>query len=167
MAKGLPTFINPSALAEKGVVLQGDISLEKMTRLADSLYNTEGQAHIDWSFSLDNQERVLIQGSVQTELAMECQRCLEVLLLPVDISVALMSLHKDQTEDNLLPDFEVLNLEAIPVLLTALVEDELILALPLVAMHEQCSAIAYASHKETLVEEKPNPFQVLSVLKKS
>jgi len=166
MAKDLPAFVDPTVLAEKGVVLQGYISLKKMTRLADSLLNTEGQVYVNWSFSLDDQERVLIQGSVQTKLPMQCQRCLEIMHLALDISVALMSLHPSQTEDNLLPNFEVLNIEHLPILLSALVEDELILALPLVAMHEHCSPIPYPSLKEESVDEKYNPFQILSTLKK-
>jgi len=164
MAKDLPTFIDPAVLAEKNAVLQGYLPLKKMMRLMDSLQNTEELAYIDWSFSLDDQKRILIQGSVQARMPMECQRCLEIMHLTADISVALMTVHSYQTEDNLLPNFEILSLEHLPVLLSTLVEDELILALPLVATHEHCSPILYFP---PAIEEKYNPFQVLSKLKKT
>lgn len=165
----LPTFVDPIALAERGVVLQGSISLKPMTRLAESLSNTDGQVYIDWSFSLDDQQRLLIQGSVQTELQLECQRCLETVRLALNIPVALMTLHPNQTENHLLPNFELLSLNTVPILLSALVEDELILALPLVAMHEQCSPPQYDSQVSEIdfIEERYYPFQMLSKLKKN
>ena len=168
MANNLPAFVDPAALAEKDVILRGFIALEKMTRLANSLKNTEGQAYIDWSFSMDDQQRILIHGSVQAELPMECQRCLKIMHLAVNILVALMTLKPNQIEDNLLPNFEVLSLKHLPILLSTLVEDELILALPLVAIHEHCSQISYSSPKgKESVDKKYNPFQVLSTLKKT
>jgi len=167
MTKDLPIFVDPIALAEKSVVLQGFIPLKSMSRLAESLSHNAGQAYIDWTFSLDDQQRLLIQGTVQAELSMECQRCLETLSLALNIAVALMTLHPHQTEAELLPNFEVLNLDSVPLLLSALVEDELILALPLVAMHEKCSPPLYAMSQESdFIEERHNPFQILSKLKK-
>ena len=48
-----------------------------------------------------------------------------------------------------------------------MIEDELILSLPTVIMHEECEDEAYGSevYVSGKIEEKPNPFAVLSVLK--
>jgi uncharacterized protein len=169
MAKDLPVFIDPVALAERGIVLRGTVPIKPMTRLAESLINNDGQAYIDWSFSLDDQHRLLIQGSVQAELPLECQRCLETVQLALDIPVAVMTLHANQTEEHLLPNFELLSLNTVPTLLSALVEDELILALPLVTMHEQCSPPQYNYQVSEIdfTEERYYPFQTLSKMKKS
>jgi uncharacterized protein len=51
--------------------------------------------------------------------------------------------------------------------LRALVEDELLLELPLVPRHEVCPEPLKAAHEEIPpVEEKPNPFAVLASLKR-
>jgi len=54
--------------------------------------------------------------------------------------------------------------------LLAVLEDELLMALPLVPMHETCPQasplVAGESDKEVGLIEKPNPFAVLAQLKK-
>ena len=69
----------------------------------------------------------------------------------------------DQSEEDLLvmePQFDLL----------AVLEDELLMALPLVPMHEQCPVAPTLSAGEADIvsesAEKPNPFAVLGQLKK-
>ncbi len=52
--------------------------------------------------------------------------------------------------------------------LAGLLEQELILALPIVAYHDTCEPYPYAGKEEAeaaVAEEKPNPFAVLEQLK--
>jgi len=69
----------------------------------------------------------------------------------------------DESEEDLLvmlPQFDLLTL----------LEDELLMALPLVPMHESCPVTPVFSARDPAVEAeqaKPNPFAVLSQLKKN
>jgi uncharacterized protein len=69
----------------------------------------------------------------------------------------------DESEEDLLvmlPQFDLLTL----------LEDELLMALPLVPMHESCPVMPVFSAGDPAVEvdqAKPNPFAVLSQLKKN
>ncbi|OQW95246.1 MAG: hypothetical protein BWK79_03090 [Beggiatoa sp. IS2] len=166
MLKRLPIFIDPLRLAQQGCSLKGAIALSQMTRLRDSLCGVRGEAIIDWSFTTDEHHHLLIQGRTQAVLPMLCQRCLQLLEWPVDTTVALIILTGDQTDEEvLLTGYETLTLTSTTVSLAALVEDELILALPIVAKHGQCPSNEYLSQMTLAEELARHPFSVLHKLK--
>ncbi|RKZ90636.1 MAG: hypothetical protein DRR19_09475 [Candidatus Parabeggiatoa sp. nov. 1] len=168
MLKSLPTWIFPKRLALARDNLKGHVALAQMERLHDSLCDVQGDAHIDWSFAMDDKQRPTISGSVHAQLPMLCQRCLQPMLWPVDKRVALVILTHEPTENEELPaGYEANTLINTPNSLITLIEDELILALPIVAIHSICPSNEYQL-QETLAEDltfQNNPFYVLSKLK--
>ncbi|MEI7514876.1 MAG: DUF177 domain-containing protein [Betaproteobacteria bacterium] len=110
-----------------------------------------------------------IRLEAHTTLPMVCQRCLE----PVDVEIAVSrefrfvateaqaELEDDQSEEDVLvsaPDFDLL----------ALVEDELLMALPPSPKHQQCPhrvKLAVADKDFVVTDEVVNPFAVLGQLK--
>jgi uncharacterized protein len=171
MSKDLPIHVNLLRLAQQQSYLKGHLALATMTRLQKSLCATEGSAYIEWQFAMDGQQRPLIQGRVQAQLLMQCQRCLQPFYWPVEASVALVALHPHQTEDDLPPGYEEMTLSIVPVRLAELVEDELILALPIVALHDHCPDHEYLlpngeiANSEAVID---NPFKILlQTLKKN
>lgn len=168
MLEDLPVFIEPKRLALRNTRLKGYIALGQMLRLQDSLYEPQGDTYIDWLFTTDEQQRLLIEGVIQTQLPLQCQRCLQRLLWSINTKVALIVLPAGQTEEDITSAHEVLTLTATPVSLATLVEDELLLALPIVPKHAVCPSNDYQlseSFEEDSAEHY-NPFQVLSKLKK-
>ncbi|KHD07119.1 hypothetical protein PN36_04790 [Candidatus Thiomargarita nelsonii] len=168
----LPTFIDPKQLA--GTRLKGAVALAQMSRLHESLYDSKGNVKIDWLFGLDDKQRPTIVGRVQAQLSLQCQRCLQAMPWAIDANVALMILKEGQTEDDLPVGYESLTLTKIPVSLTTLIEDELILALPIVVKHTDCPSNEFSQQmRESEKSEKSennnnvqnNPFHVLSSLK--
>ena len=167
MFEELPTLIDPQYLALQGSHLQGEISLARLVRLHDSLSKT-GQndvVYIDWQFANDAQNRPTINGYTQTQLPLVCQRCLQTMRLSLKTKIALLFLTNN--ENDLPKNYEVFNLASIPISLITLIEDELILALPIVTVHKKCS-----SNKHLLPNDfapnntvQNNPFQVLEKLK--
>ena len=105
-----------------------------------------------------------------TELPVVCQRCLTPVIEPLDVDrwfrfvadEAAALAEDDDCEEDLLA------LEPRPDLLDVL-EDELLMALPLVPMHDTCPidapALAPASEPEQ-ASERPHPFAALAGLKK-
>lgn len=168
MLKDLPLLIDPTHLAVARSHLNGHVALAHMERLRDSLCDVQGDAHINWLFAMDDKQRSTISGGVQAQLPILCQRCLQPMLWSIDKKVALVILTEEATENEELPaDYEAYTLTSTPVLLRTLIEDELILALPIIARHEACPSNEYQL-PEILGEDltfRNNPFHVLSKLK--
>lgn len=171
MSSRPPEFIEPWRLAERGAALEGELELSGMTRLRPSLASTEGSASFSMAFSIDERGCRRISGRVSARLAVVCQRCLEPMTVDIDSSISL-GLAPDAAAAAKLPeDVEPLVLDQEPVPLARLIEDELILALPLAPMHERRACTA-APADEPRAEtggkrQRDNPFAVLAGLKRS
>lgn len=167
MSRDLPTSIDPLRLAHERATLVGSLPLSQMERIQDSLCDNHGDVYIHWSFFQDDQRRAIIQGQIQTQLSLQCQRCLQPMNYPIDIATALVVVmqSEDVVEESELPaGYELLELLHTPISLLTLVEDELVLALPIVVMHEQCPANEFTDLHAS-GEVKYNPFHILTQLK--
>lgn len=169
MLTELPEQIDPLRLAKNDAKLKGCYDISRLTRLHDRLCEIRGQVEFNWFFHINDQHRAVIQGHIQASLPMICQRCLKPVDYPVHTETALMVLREGESEDIVPDGFEPLILEQMPVSLLSLVEDELILALPIIAKHEQCPVNEHVLAEEDSPapeEKRPNPFAVLATLKK-
>lgn len=135
MSRQLPELIEPLRLAEKQRSLKGEISLSRMKRLAESLSDPSGVVSVDLCFDRDAAGWSTVTGSIATDLTLQCQRCMQNMSYPLNIEVNLGIAAPDQM--SLLPEqYEPFLLEEELVSLAVMVEDELILELPVVPMHE-------------------------------
>lgn len=167
MFKELPAFIDPKHLAFQGTNLKGVVALAKMSRLKNLLCDTQGKAQIDWLFALDDKHRPTINGRVQAQMALFCQCCLQPMLYPISVQVALLVLTDEQDDES--AGYEPIILNDTKVSLVKLIEDELILAVPIMAKHTTCPSNDYQLLDDNISENNNiinNPFQVLSTLKK-
>ncbi|MDM8566934.1 YceD family protein [Candidatus Halobeggiatoa sp. HSG11] len=166
MLETLPKWIHSQHLAVKGRNLKGQVAISELSeRLCDNLCNTDGYVQIDWQFILDDKKRPTISGQVETQLQMLCQRCLIPVVITVNAKVALVVFTEEPSQyEELPPDYETITLPNKPVSLLTLIENELILALPVVAKHEICPSNEFQMQDEA-IEQNDNPFSVLSKLK--
>lgn len=163
----LPHEVDALKFCQQRVVLTGQLPIAAMPRLLASLVNDDGVADVDVQFSVDEQARKRIGGTVQAKVQMQCQRCLHAVTVDVSSTVQVALVWSDEQAANLPRGLEPVEVEdAHSLSLLELVEDELLLALPLVAHHSQCEMPAF-DPGEILVESKKedNPFQVLAALK--
>ncbi|WP_157263679.1 YceD family protein [Azohydromonas aeria] len=104
-----------------------------------------------------------------TQVWRECQRCLQPVALSLALQRTLRFVHGEDEAARLDADSEddVLALER-AFDLRALVEDELLLALPLVPRHEQCPQPLTAAQQPDAEEEpvRENPFAALARLRR-
>ncbi len=173
MSDRLPEFIDPWHFAEIGKELTGQVRLTNLSRLNEILLDDTGVAEFVFSFHKRENRQVHIAGYVKADLKLECQRCMQPVVISVvsDMDVAVVEGYE---EAKLLPDeVEPLLAGEQRVRLNEIIEDELLLALPQVPMHpeDECKA-AYENYEGSLeqtadetVEAKPNPFAVLKDLK--
>lgn len=163
MSKGLPEFIYPLRFACSGRSLQGRIPVAEMPRLVAGLYDRGGHVAVNLQFGREEEGRLCVCGVVEAELHLECQRCLEPFAFPARSDVRLGLIRCAESAADLPPEYEPLLVEEEPISLFAMVEDELILALPIVPMHPRdvCSATVYGVSSKPLSEPQNNPFAAL------
>jgi uncharacterized protein len=173
MSSRLPDFLDPWHFADVGKRISGTVALSKLPRLAPYLKEVEGEAEFDLTFGRDGRKRARISGNVRTELALECQRCLGVLRYSVDTQLELIVVEGIDEAEQLPDTAEPLLMEEAQLRLRDLVEDELLLALPQVAMHKtgECAAASDGSGQQSEIgeqkstTEKASPFAQLAELK--
>lgn len=166
----LPKKVDPRKLAERDVVFKGEIDFNLMPELQSLLVSNEGHASVELRFALDEQKLRTVTGQAQAQVQLQCQRCLEPVALEIDAEFSLAVVLNEEQAKNLPRYYDPLLVEE-DVELAALVEEELILSLPAVAYHEDCSVQTSfgdaAVVEQRVQDDKPNPFSVLASLKKS
>ena len=169
----LPETIRPLELVRQLARVEGDMEIAGMKRLAGRLADSGGTVHADLRFGRDAGNVRYVRGRIRTRLTLTCQRCLEDLCFPVDIAVSLGIIGAAGEAESLPGEYEPLLLdESETMRLGDLIEDELILALPIVARHgrEECSAaLPEAPHEahEAGGAETHRPFADLAELMKT
>jgi len=164
MLEERPHSIDPLRLAHQHRLVQGKFALAEMQRIHESLCATDGEIFFEWLFSLDEAQRPMIRGWIKTTLPMICQRCLQPMQWQIDTTISLMILANEAEEDTLSDEVDALILHTTTVTMRELVENELILAIPLVPKHEVCPVNEYAISDDS--EAECHPFAALKLLKK-
>lgn len=159
--------INSLEFAQQGRRLQGEIAVADLSRLQEHLHSNGGCLYYTLLGKIGENGKPYLVCAVQGELALKCQRCLDALALKLEIASTL-ELVKDA--DDFLPlEGEEDSVDAIPVNtamdVLALVEEEVLLSLPIAPLHPlaECGA---ADYRRQLGLGKANPFEVLTKLKK-
>lgn len=166
MPEHIPDYIDPQAFAEKRRRIQGRLELAGMDRLRDELLEASGAAEFELEFGKEGRLLVIF-GQVQAELVLQCQCCLGRLVWPVQGAIRLGVVNSID-EANLLPDsMEPLLLgQAESVAVIDLVQDELLLSIPVAPRHPDCRMGGDASPPEEQTSKR-NPFAELANLQKS
>jgi len=165
----LPVHLNFAQKAKIGFELKGKWPIKQLKRLNEVLMSDQGELDVELTF--DRAGPIpFIEGHITAELQLKCQRCMQAMPHPVDIRFKLGLVLNDEHIEKLPDDFEPYMLEDDNNHLPDMLEDELLLALPLVAMHEfDCSDYLQQQDSDQQnevekVEEKENPFSVLKDL---
>lgn len=147
--------------------LEGRLPLSAFKRLADSLVDTEGSVAWSLQFDTDALRIPYVEVRIETMLPLLCQRSLERFELPVQV-VQRLGLLRDEADEAALPDgYEPLLVPADGQLgPAALVEDELILAVPVVPVAPGTEAMARDWPAPAEDSDAANPFAALAALKK-
>lgn len=149
-----------------------DLPLQEMKRAGDMLLDVNDSIHFELRFSHGPQRLLQVQGSLKGEVTLECQRCLGSVRQAINSEFLWGLVTTEEAAENLPRTHEPVFIEKDVLELLPAIEDELILALPLVAYHppEDCRLPQHLQLQETQVQEaekKHNPFSALADLKKS
>ncbi len=158
----LPALVDPIKLADSGTRLTGQLPVKAMGRLRALCLDESDKVSINLSFERSG-DRTLgrMQGTIVAGLQVVCQRCLEKMTLVLRAEPSAILIRAQDGEDIIARDTDLLVVDG-PILLSNIVEDELLLAMPMVSMHDIDECLA-GEHRHR--QERPNPFSVLGELK--
>lgn len=149
---------------------EGEIELLELKRLGEMLYHGDAEQReqkiaLDFEFTRSEFDVPMLAGHIQTRLVLECQRCLQPLDYPMELDFKLLIDANDEVVRHSSED--TLYSENGHVDIAEVVEDEIILAIPLVAMHADsaCNSNWQESESTTETVKSENPFAVLQQLK--
>ena len=170
-----PTHTDVKAFAQSASVLAGDDLLSKYERLMLETQGLGADSPLKWSvrgeLRVDEAgvEQVWLHLTVGASLPLTCQRCLG----PVNIAVAVhrsfrfvaneaaAEAQDEEAEEDVLALSKDFNL-------FELIEDEVLMELPVVSRHDECPVdvklVAVDPDFEAASNEKRNPFAVLAKL---
>jgi uncharacterized protein len=153
-------------------VFEGRLKLSSLSRLREVLCDEggmleEGIVRFAVEFDRDALQVPFVEVRVDAELPLECQRSLQVFLHPVHVVQRLGLILDEADEAGLPPDYEPLLVPADGMLRPAeLVEDELILAVPVVPVKPGTELPEQEWPESGSDEVQANPFAALAELKK-
>lgn len=168
MSEHFPDRIAPIQFAHHGKTLSHQFALTPFERACELLINDRGSLQVEIAFATDEAGIATLSGSLSATVQLSCQRCMEPMDITIDSHFEMALIQQEEEEEQLPDRYEALLVDEQTFSLLTFIEDELILAIPVVASHAetQCSATQYLKDPTTLPEEKrENPFQVLEQLK--
>ncbi len=170
-----PTRLDLKTLAQSGNQIAGSDMLSKFERLSQEARGQAADLPIDWSArgeirrAQTGEDQVWLHVAARVSMPLVCQRCLGPMDVALDVSPSFrfvateeIALAQDEdAEEDVLVFSREFNL-------AALIEDELLMALPLIPRHDVCPtpvklSAADAGFDETSLE-KTNPFSALAKL---
>lgn len=167
MSNDVPETLDAWRMVAARRSFEGRIALASLTRLADQLFDTEGEVRYSLEFDRDDLTVPYVELRIDTALPLQCQRSLQRFELPVQIVQRLGLIRDEADEAGLLEGYEPLLLaddgELRPL---QLVEDELILAVPVVPVMPGSEAVERDWPVSAEDASRANPFSALSALKK-
>jgi uncharacterized protein len=153
--------IDSIEFARVGGQLRGEVPVDELVRLTDSLFDTGGELKYEITGGSDSKQRLRLQLAVAGSINLKCQRCLGSLGYLVSVQANLLLLTDEAGGETA----EIDDLDGVPADAHAdvwsLVEDEILLAIPLAPRHaeEQCSPAVKAAGNRTA-----SPFAALAKL---
>ena len=167
--------LDPRAFAQSSGQLTGKESLTRYERIAQDCQQHGQGSTVAWSARGEmradhlGHEEIWLHLHADANAPMICQRCLEVVDIPLAVDRWFRFVADEETaaaqDDDAPEDLLVLTGDFD---LQQLIEDELVLELPLVARHEVCPTqppnTASDAEFGIAVARRPNPFAVLAQL---
>ncbi|MDR2093279.1 MAG: YceD family protein [Azoarcus sp.] len=143
--------------AAEGGVLEGETPVASFGRLADWLADDVGAVRWRLAGRVDAEGGLRLDLNVTGRLVLLCQRCLEGMAWPLALDAALQPVRAGQVspgDDPENDEFDVIEVDG-DVDVLSLVEDEIILALPIAPRHEDCGVSRRAETSGEACGESP------------
>src|SRR5687767_10199945 len=172
LAQPLAHLLEIEALVTREAELDAEFPLRDLPRIAASLLREDGTAQVHLRFhreQIGEHRYPAAEGRVTTTLALVCQRCLEAVDVAVDAHCQLVFVASEEAAAGLPASHDPVTMSNGRVSLPDLVEEELLLALPLIPAHpdETCKEREEPQAEDSQAAPTQRPFAGLRELMKS
>ncbi|MEW5251099.1 YceD family protein [Microbulbifer sp. 2201CG32-9] len=152
--------------------LEGVVAAAELERLGQVVESIDGDINARLSFERGPLGHLMVSGSADCRVKILCQRCLQPILKEVETQLHWGIVWSEEQGQALPRDLDPVIQDGDELNLYDVLEDELLLSLPMVAYHEdQCVApdrfLSSDADDPAEGEQRKNPFQVLERLKGS
>ena len=167
MKDHLPDRLDLYAAAEAGRVIKGRIKLASLARVLPLTVSGAGELDVVLELDRDQDSTRYLAGSIKGMLELQCQRCLGPMEYTLNVRFRLGLVQNPDDVQYLTDRYEPLIVTPEPALLAEVISDEVLLALPIVPLHEDmgnCREVT-ADYHASANAQRDNPFAVLEQLK--
>jgi uncharacterized protein len=161
---GIPAIIRVSSAAAHAERSEGDLALKSLHRVVDLLAEPSGSVKVSLQAGASNGVATLA-GDIGGDLPLSCRRCGRTYAWSLRTRLDLRLVQSEAQERALMQEVDALLVENDELMLRELVEDEILLALPMLPRCETCeNAVNAAPEVAPPVVEpsvRENPFAAL------
>ena len=168
----LPHSVDPVKSAMKRSDYRGVIASKDLVRLGEAVVSCDEWVNAEVQFEKDAQGLTVFHGHLDTQVTLICQRCNGEFTHDIHTEFCFSPVQGREDDEDMLPEaYEPVEVnDHGEVDLLQILEDELIISLPIVALHaeEDCTVSEddMSFGKIDPANERPNPFAVLKELKR-
>ncbi len=139
----LPKSVDPERSADQGLEFAGDLDPAPLARLGELLAAQAGPISSRFGFRRDEEGRAVMVGSAEASLPLICQRCTDLFLFEARADWRRVFARSETDEQELAEKGLDVCYHGGPLDVAELIEEELILALPMAPRHpEGCEPVA-------------------------
>jgi uncharacterized protein len=165
----MPEILELASYRNRSSTVSGQLSTAAMARLRD-VGAAADEAVVSLTLTAENRGDIELSGHVESSIGLTCQRCLDPVEVPLvsEFEFVIMDAADAQSGDE--ESADVIVVDDGMLRLRELVEDELLLSLPVVARHDvdwPCRPLSQQfGPADESAPARDNPFAVLADLKR-
>jgi len=162
--KSLPVQIKLFNFAKKEISLSGIYQISDFPKISEIARNIKDNVRVDLSFYLKNNKTPCVEGIIELDIVLACQRCLDDLSIALKADFNLAFVRDVQESDELDSLYEIYVIEDEELATHDLISDEILLSIPMVPTHDY-DCIDEINEQEIIGEKSENPFTILKKIK--
>lgn len=162
----LPKMIDLRRSADQDIEYQERMQASSLPRLVDAVETLDDEIPVSIRIHRDEQGRMCVKGEASVKAQLICQRCMQPCDHELRADIDLVAVYTEEQAKALPKEVDAWVVED-SANLHELIEDELLLAMPIVAYHsdDECSApVSYEVGEIEVQAKRPSPFAVLKDL---
>ena len=162
--KSLPDQLKLFNFAKKEISLSGLYQISDFPRITEIASNKKDNVRVELSFYLKNNKTPCVEGIIELDIVLTCQRCLDNLSIALKVNFNLAFVRNDQQSEELDSHYEIYVIEEEELATHDLISDEILLSIPMVPTHDY-DCIKEINEQEIVEGKSENPFAILKKIK--
>lgn len=130
--------IVPYRWAVRDECYEARLASSKFERFSSCAIKVASYIKVALEFSINHQKLCQVKGHLETTVWLECQRCQEPIMQAIQVDLDMCIVQSEQTLTKFSTKEDVFVMDAPDISIEELIEDDLIIALPLLPKHQNC-----------------------------